>query len=119
MMRWAATLLSALIVIFSLTFIVTRRNAAGAATQAPQLVATPIAAGPTLRVRTLRGAAPLPRLRRSGAAAAAPSAPGAPAAPPPPPPVGSSVTPPKVLCARAAWAQLTGGAPALPQTGRC
>ena len=128
MMRWTAMLLSAVVIVFSLTFIVTRRTAA-TPPAAPQLVEVPIAAATPLRVRTLRGAPPLPRLRspRSvsaapaapAAAAAAPLAAAAPMAPVAPPPSASSNPPPEVLCARAALMRMTGGAPALPRTGRC
>jgi len=123
-MRWTATLVSAVVIVFSVTFIVTRRTADVAPAPA-QLVASPVAAGTPLRVRTLRGAPPLPRLRdRAPAAAAvvapAPPAPPAPSASPavPEAPPSASAGPPG-LCARAAWMQLTGGAPALPRTGRC
>ena len=127
MMRWTATFVSAVVIVFSLTFIVTRRTAA----TAPRLVVSPIADVPPLRVRTLRSAPALPRLRRprGGATTAAPAT--APAAAPVAPPSTPPSTPPSSsssnstrptgpgLCARAAWIQQTGGAPALPRTGRC
>ena len=126
MMRWTATFVSAVVIVFSLTFIVTRRTAATAPT-APRLVVAPITAVAPLRVRTLRSAPALPRLRRprGGATTAAPAA--APVAPPSTPPStppsssSSNSTRPTGpgLCARAAWIQQTGGAPALPRTGRC
>jgi len=130
MMRWTATFVSAVVIVFSLTFIVTRRTAATAPT-APRLVVSPIADVPPLRVRTLRSAPALPRLRRprGGATTAAPAT--APAAAPVAPPSTPPSTPPSSsssnstrptgpgLCARAAWIQQTGGAPALPRTGRC
>jgi hypothetical protein len=122
MMRWTATLVSAVVTVFSLTFVVTRRTA-DEAPKAAQLVASSIAAGTPLRVRTLRGVPALPRLRHapSGAAAAAAAAAGAAAAPlPPPPPSAAPPAPPEpVLCARAAWAGLTGGVSPLVQPGRC
>jgi len=126
MMRWTATFVSAVVIVFSLTFIVTRRTAATAPT-APRLVVSPIADVPPLRVRTLRSAPALPRLRRprGGATTAAPAtAPAAaPVAPPSTPPSTSSSNSTRPtgpgLCARAAWIQQTGGAPALPRTGRC
>ena len=131
MMRWTATFVSAVVIVFSLTFIVTRRTAA----TAPRLVVAPITAVAPLRVRTLRSAPALPRLRRprGGATTAAPAT--APAAAPAAAPVAPPSTPPSTppsssssnstrptgpgLCARAAWIQQTGGAPALPRTGRC
>ena len=126
MMRWTATFVSAVVIVFSLTFIVTRRTAATAPT-APRLVVAPITAVAPLRVRTLRSAPALPRLRRprGGATTAAPAtAPAAaPVAPPSTPPSSSSSNSTRPtgpgLCARAAWIQQTGGAPALPRTGRC
>jgi hypothetical protein len=116
MMRWTATLVSAVVTVFSLTFVVTRRTA-DAAPKAAQLVASSIAAGTPLRVRTLRGVPALPRLRRapSGAAAAPAVAP----LPPPPPSAVAPEPPEPVLCARAAWAGLTGGVSPLVQPGRC
>jgi hypothetical protein len=130
MMRWTATLVSAVVVVFSATFIVARVSAGTAA--APQLRTASIVAGKPLRVRTLRGVAPLPRLHRvqSAAPATVPTVPLSPpppavppplqASPPPPPPASSSTRPPPgALCARAVWLKFVGGAPASPRTGRC
>ena len=114
MMRWTATLVSAVVIVFSLTFIVTRRTA-DAASQVSQLVPSPVAAGTPLRVRTLRSVPALPRLRGAGSGAAAvPSAAAAagppavarpPAVAPPSAPFSAApVPPPETLCARAAWA---------------
>ena len=119
MMRWTATLVSAVVIVFSATFIVTRLSA-GTASAAPQLRTVSNVAGKPLRVRTMRGVAPLPRLHRvQGSAPTA--APVAPLSTPLPPPQASSSTKPpaEALCARAAWLQFAGGAPALPRTGRC
>lgn len=119
MMRWTATLVSAVVIVFSATFIATRLSA-GTASATPQLRTASILAGKPLRVRTLRGVAPLPRLHRVQTSAASP-VPVAPLSTPPPPPQASSSTrpPAEALCARAAWLQFAGGAPALPRTGRC
>ena len=117
MMRWTATLVSAVVFVFSATFIVTRL-AAGPASAAPQLRTASILAGRPLPVRTLRSVAALPRLHpgpRSTPPAVAAASPAG-----PPPPAASPAKPhAEKLCARAAWLQHAGGAPALPRTGRC
>ena len=118
-MRWTATLLSAVVIVFSATFIVTRLFA-GPASAAPQLRTAPILASEPLSVHTLRSVAPLPRLHRVQRSEPA-AVPVAPRSTPLPPPQGSSSTgpPAEASCARAAWLEPAGGAPALPRTGRC
>jgi hypothetical protein len=126
MMRWTATLVSAVVLVFSLTFAVARRGATAAPAAQP-LAAAPARAGVPLRVRTLRAVPPLPRLRPADAPPAATKAAAttttAAAAPAPsvarPPAPADALRPGPRLCARAAWAQPTGGTPALPATARC
>ena len=74
MIRGAVAFLSALVFVFSMTFVVAHSLSSEPAT-APRLVAIPAsesaAAGGPLRVRTLGRAAPLPGLRRAPAGASA------------------------------------------------
>ena len=118
MMRGTATLLSAVVVVFSLTFVGARLSAAPAPA-APQLAAAPTVTAAPLTVQTLRAVAPLPRLQLPGGAAAGVAAAPLPAPVPAPQAVSPARPSGERLCARAAWLLPTGGAPALPRTGRC
>jgi len=101
---WIATLVCAVVTSFGVTFVLARWSAPEAPVRS-QVVVAPAPLHTPLRLRTLRGAAKLPRLRRApGAASPAPAAPASASAPSSPSATRSSApsTPPAASSSRQA-----------------